>query len=88
MKQFGPQAAQATSEGTAHVALFAEDGSVLFHDEVSAAEAGRRAYQLSLEAELRALKGEKTRLHNGPKWPPEGHVLTKGKLVELPKAEA
>jgi hypothetical protein len=85
MKDFGPQAAPAP-EGTVHVALFAEDGSVLFHEEIPAAERARHQKRYETEGELRALAGETTRLHAGPERPPVGHVLDKGKLAAQAEA--
>jgi hypothetical protein len=87
MQSFGPTVPAVEPEGTIHVALFAEDGSVLFHEEVPAADTGARK-RYEYEAELRALSGETTRMHAGPDWPPDGHELKKGKLAALPAVEA
>ena len=40
MQSFGPTIPAPEPEGTIHVALFAEDGSVLFHEEVPASRGG------------------------------------------------
>jgi hypothetical protein len=88
MQSFGPTVPAPEPEGTVHVALFAEDGSVLFHEEVPAPEGPRASRRYEYEAELRALKGETTQLHAGPDWPPPGNNLVKGKLAALPAVEA
>jgi hypothetical protein len=88
MQSFGPTVPAPEPEGTVHVALFADDGSVLFHEEVPATEQGRHQKRYEYEAELRALNGETTRMHAGPDWPPPGHELKKGKLASLPAVEA
>lgn len=88
MQSFGPTVPAAEPEGTIHVALFAEDGSVLFHEEVPAKDGPRAAKRYYYEAELRALNGETTRVHAGPEWPPAGYELAKGRLAAMPAVEA
>jgi hypothetical protein len=87
MQSFGPTVSAPAPEGTIHVALFAEDGAVLFHEEVPAAEGPSATKRYQYEAELRALNGETTRVHAGEDWPPAGHEMKKGKLMALPAVE-
>jgi len=75
--------------GTVHVALIAEDGTLVIHEELPAGEAAQRSYMLDLQAELDAvgLGSEpipvSRRVYAGPEWPPPGHTLEEGKLAEV-----
>ena len=83
-------AEQAQPTGTVHVALIAEDGTPVIHEELPAAKAAQRQVMLGLQAELDAagLGSEpqpvSRRVYSGPDWPPAGYKLTKGKLAEVP----
>ena len=78
-------------QGTVHVALIAEDGTPIIHEELPAAKAPQRQYMLGLQAELDAagLGSEpqpvSRRVYAGEVWPPPGHTLDKGKLAEAPQ---
>ncbi len=87
MHSFTP-ASEPVSESV-HVALIAEDGSAIIHEEVPARDAPLRRTMLALQAELDAAglgsspQPVARKLYAGEDWPPAGQQLVKGKLVAV-----
>jgi hypothetical protein len=81
---------QATAIPTKHVALLAEDGTVIYHEELPVAAAPHRHYMFSLQAELDARdEGKNEATYMGDAWPPPGKVEVDGKLLPAePEAPA